>query len=62
MLQVSELTDEHLIRSLRIWVEDLTCKYSPHNKDEAYFRNLSGWIASAATRIEKLSTKGSDNE
>jgi len=56
MLQVSELSDDYLIRALRVYVEDLQSKHSPFNKNEAYLRDLAGWIACAATRIEKLST------
>ena len=62
MLQTSEINTEDLIRTLRIWVEDLTSKYSPHNKDEAYFRNLAGWIACAATRIDDLTPKDASNK
>jgi hypothetical protein len=61
MMQTSEIETDHLVRALRILVEDLTVKHSPFNKDEAYLRNLAGWIACAATRIEQLQTKGSGN-
>jgi len=55
MMQISEFSDEHLVRSLRSIVNDLSDKHSPFPKDEAYLRNLAGWIACAATRLEKLS-------
>lgn len=54
MLVVEELSNEHIIRALRVLVEDLTAKHSPFNKDDAYLRNLAGWAACAATRIEVL--------
>jgi hypothetical protein len=53
-----EITTEHLTRALRVYVEDLTSKHSPFNKDETYLRSLAGWIACAVTRIEQLQAKG----
>lgn len=57
MLQTSEISTDRLIRALRVYVTDLNDKNSPFNKNEEYLRDLSGWIACAATRIEKLSSK-----
>lgn len=55
MIQVSDISNDHLIRALRVYVDDLNAKYSPFNKSAEYFHELSGWIACAATRIETLS-------
>jgi len=61
MLQTTEISNDHLIRALRIYVDDLQNKHSPFNKTPEYLRDLAGWIACAATRIEKLaSTEISD--
>lgn len=60
MLQTSEISTERLTRALRIYVNDLTDKHSPFNKDERYLHDLAGWIACAATHIER-STKGSED-
>ncbi len=57
MLQAVEIDTDHLIRALRIYVNDLTDKHSPFNKSEEYLRDLSGWIACAATRLEKLTSE-----
>jgi hypothetical protein len=61
MMQISEISTESLIITLRALVVDLTNKNSPFNKDENYLHNLSGWIACAATRLEQLQSKGSGN-
>lgn len=57
MLQKSEISNDHLIRALRIYVEDLTSKHSPFNKTPEYLRDLASWIACAATRIDSLVPK-----
>ena len=57
MMRESEISNEHLVRALRIWVVSLIDKHDPHRKDEAYFRNLAGWIAEAANRLEKLTPR-----
>jgi hypothetical protein len=64
MMQATEISTDHLIRALRIYVNDLSDKHSPFNKSEEYLRDLAGWIACAATRIETLSrsTGGSSDE
>lgn len=53
MMQDLALTDEHVIRALRVLVADLNDKHSPFSKDENYMRSLSGWIAEAANRLEQ---------
>ena len=60
MLQINEISNDHLIRALRVYVDDLQNKYSPYNKTPDYLRDLSGWIACAATRIESLAPKDSE--
>lgn len=52
MLVSSEISNENLTKALRLLVQDLCTVYSPFTKDESYLRNLAGWIAKAATRIE----------
>jgi len=55
-MQTSEITNDHLIRALRIYVTDIANgKYSPFVKDEKYMSNLGSWLSCAASRIEKLS-------
>lgn len=44
-----------LIRALRVYVNDLTDKHSPFDKNGEYLRDLAGWIACVAMRIETLS-------
>lgn len=61
MLQTFKISNDHLIRSLRIYVTDLTAEVTPFQKNEEYFRNLSGWLACAATRIEELSSNKSED-
>lgn len=53
-----EIPTGRLVSVLRVYVEDLTSKDSSSHKSKAYLRELAGWIACAATRIEKLSTNG----
>lgn len=60
MMQATELSNDHIIRSLRIYVTDLTAEVTPFPKNAEYFKNLAGWIACAATRIEKLSGSNVD--
>lgn len=60
MMQATEITNDHLIRALRVLVNDLGDECSPYNRTPEYMRNIAGWIACAATRIEKLS--GSNDE
>lgn len=55
MMQATEISNDHLIRALRIYVNDLADKHSPFNKSEEYLGDLAAWIACAATRIEALS-------
>lgn len=55
MIPTYEISNDHLVRSLRIYVTDLTAGVTPFPKNAEYFHNLASWIASAATRIEKLS-------
>ena len=62
MLQTSEISNDHLIRALRIYVDDLTNKHSPFNKTPEYLRDLAGWIACAATRIDSLVPKDAPNK
>ena len=57
MLQAREFTNEELIKRLRTLSLDLHDKDSPFNKDEKYLNEVGGWLASAAARIEKLSTQ-----
>jgi len=59
MLQMTKISDDHVIRSLRIYVNDLTAEVTPFPKNEEYFRTLAGWLACAATRIEELSSNNS---
>lgn len=54
MIQTSEISTDHLIRALRVYVNDLGDKRSPFTKGGAYLDELAGWIACAATRIETL--------
>jgi hypothetical protein len=54
-MQTSEISTDHLIRALRVYVNDLTDKHSPFHKGDDYLRDLAGWIACAATRMEILS-------
>lgn len=54
MLQAEEFTNDQIINRLRTLVKDLCDKDSPFSKDDAYMRNVAGWLATAATRIEKL--------
>lgn len=54
-MTVFEISNDHLIRSLRIYVNDLTAEVTPFPKNAEYFKNLASWLAYAATRIEKLS-------
>lgn len=56
-ITTSEIEFDHLVRALRIYVADLSDQHSPFNKDMDYLRNLSGWIACAATRLETLNVK-----
>lgn len=61
-MQATKLSDDHVIRSLRIYVTDLTAEVTPFPKNAEYFRNLASWIACAATRIEELSrSKGGES-
>lgn len=60
MIQTSEIETNHIVRTLRIYVNDLSDKFSPFNKDEKYLRDLAGWIACAASRIEKLAQEHPD--
>jgi hypothetical protein len=63
MITTSEISADHLIRALRIYVNDLSDKHSPFNKGPEYLDELAGWIACAATRLEKLSqSKGEEGE
>lgn len=62
MMQVTELSNDHLIRTLRIYVNDLTDVHSPFNKSQEYLRDLAGWVACAATRIEALTKSDSKGE
>src|SRR5262245_25362803 len=55
MLQTSELSTDHIIRALRVYVNDLTATHSPFTKGPEYMRELASWIACAATRLEALS-------
>ena len=57
MLTATEISNDHLVRALRIYVNDLNDKHSPFNKSPEYLKDLSGWIACAATRIEKLASR-----
>lgn len=52
MMQIYELTTDHIVRALRIFQKDLTDPHSPFNKDKAYLENLAAWLATAATRLE----------
>jgi hypothetical protein len=60
MTQTSEISADHLVRALRIYVNDLTDKHSPFNKSEESLRDLAAWIACAATRIATLATVNQD--
>lgn len=53
MIEAQELSTDHIVRALRILVTDLNDKHSPFNKNEEYMRNLAGWIACAAARLEE---------
>lgn len=53
MIETSEFSTEHLIAALKVYVRDLCDKTSPFPKDEAYLRNLAGWIACAAARLDE---------
>lgn len=56
MLQVQELTTEHIRRSLRIYAMDLTDRFSPFNKNDDYFKDLSSWLLTASERLEEYET------
>lgn len=69
MLAVKELSNDHIIRALRVYVNDLSDRHSPFRKDEVYLRDLAGWVAAGAARIEvlakdlqQLRTKGSSTK
>jgi hypothetical protein len=53
MIEEGSIPTQQLIRSLRILAADTADPKSPFKKDEAYFHNLSGWLACAATRLEE---------
>lgn len=62
MMQAIKISNDHLIRSLRIYVTDLTSEVTPFPKNEEYFRNLAGWLACAATQIEELTIKSDSRD
>lgn len=57
-MQTAELTNDHLVRALRVYVNDLNDKHSPFSKGPRYLHDLAAWIDCAATRIEELSGSG----
>jgi hypothetical protein len=57
MLATSEINTAVLVRALRIYVNDLTDRASPFTKGDDYLRDLAGWLACAATRLEKLESQ-----
>lgn len=53
MMQLEEIPPERVSEVLRWYVTDLCNKNSPMHKSADYLRDMAGWLASAATLIDK---------
>ena len=62
MSNTTEISTDHIIRALRVYVTDLNDSRSPFSKGPKYLHDLSSWIACAATRLESLSGDKSEPE
>lgn len=57
MIETTEIPTDHLIRALQVYMVDLCDESSPFPKEKDYFRNLTGWIGCAVSRLKQLESR-----